>query len=91
MARTLKMEPKNVRINVTSKFFREGSVIAGTAKSHCDSIVTELQLDSDEPPDRVAQLIRMAEASCFTMAALRNIVHVELAATVNGQAFQVTA
>lgn len=84
------MEPKNVHITVESKFFREGSVLAGTAKSHCDSIVTTLKLDSDEPAERVAQLIRMAEASCFTMAALRNVVPVELAASVNGQPFEVT-
>jgi len=85
------MEPKNVRITVESKFFREGSVLAGTAKSYCDSIVTELQLDSDEPRDRVLQLIRMAEASCFTMAALRNVMPVELSASVNGQPFEVIA
>jgi len=89
VARTLKMEPRNVRIKVDAKFFREGSVIAGTAKSHCDSIVTDLQLESDEPAERIAQLIRMAEASCFTMAALRNVAPVELCATVNGSPFEV--
>jgi len=35
----------------------------------------------------MAQLIKMAEATCFTMAALRNPAPVELAATVNGQPF----
>jgi hypothetical protein len=83
------MEPKNVRIKVTSKFFRDGSVIAGTAKTECDGITTELSLESDEPPDRVAHLIRMAEASCYTMAALRNVVPVELISTVNDRPFDV--
>jgi hypothetical protein len=50
-----------------------------------------LKLDSDDPPDRVAQLIRMAEASCFTMAALRSIAPVELSASLNGQPFEVSA
>ena len=36
------------------------------------AIKTELSLDSDEPPERVAQLIEMAEATRFTLAALRN-------------------
>ena len=80
-----------MRITVESKFFREGSVLAGTAKSHCDSIVTRLELNSDEPQERVGQLIRMAEASCFTMAALRNVAPVELEASVNGQPFPVSA
>jgi hypothetical protein len=53
----------------------------------CDSIKTELSLDSDEPPERVAQLIKMAEATCFTLAALRNPAPVALEASVNGQPF----
>jgi hypothetical protein len=35
----------------------------------------------------VAQLIKMAEATCFTLAALRNPAPVALEATVNGQPF----
>lgn len=85
----MKIEARNICIRVETKFFREGSVLAGTAKSFCDSIVTDLKLDTDEPPERVSQLIRMAEASCFTMAALRNVVPVELSASVNGQPFEV--
>jgi hypothetical protein len=53
----------------------------------CDAITTELSLDSHEPPERIAQLIQMAEATCFTMAALRNSAPVALHATVNGQPF----
>ena len=46
-----------------------------------------IALDSDEPPARVAQLIKMAEATCFTIAALRNPAPVALEATVNGRPF----
>ena len=79
------MEPRNVRIKVTAKYYREGSVLAGDARTACDSIKTELSLDIDEPPERAAQLVRLAEATCFTMAALRNPVPVALEASVNGQ------
>jgi hypothetical protein len=89
VAHALKIEPRNVRIKVTAKYFREGSVIAGNANAMCDSITTELSLESDEPPDRIAQLIKMAEASCYTMAALRNAVPVELVSTVNDCPFDV--
>jgi len=89
VAHALKMEPKNVRIKVTAKYFREGSVIAGTAKAICDGITTELSLESDEPAERVAQLIKMAEASCYTMAALRNAVPCDLVSTVNDQPFDI--
>ena len=87
VARALHVEPKNVRIKVTARYYREGSVLAGDAKTMCDSITTELSLDSDEPPERIAQLIKMAEATCFTMAALRNSAPVGFDATVNGQPF----
>ena len=70
-----------------ARYSREGSVLAGNAKTLCDSIRTELSLDSGEPPERLAQLIKMAEATCFTIAALRNPAPVALEATVNGQPF----
>jgi len=87
VARSLHIEPKNVRIKVTARYHREGSVLAGNAHTMCDSIKTELSLDSDEPPERVAQLIKMAEATCFTLAALRNPAPVALDTTVNGRSF----
>lgn len=87
VARALHIEPKNVRIKVTARYARVGSVLAGDAHTMCDSITTELSLDSSEPPERVAQLIKMAEATCFTLAALRNPAPVELDAIVNGRPF----
>jgi hypothetical protein len=87
VARALHVEPQNVRIKVTARYSRIGSVLAGDAHTRCDAITTELSLDSHEPPERIAQLIKMAEATCFTMAALRNSGPVALHATVNGQPF----
>lgn len=87
VARALHIEPHNVRITVTARFHRDGSILAGDAHTTCDSIKTELALDSDEPPERVAQLIKMAEATCFTIAALRHPAPVALEATVNGRPF----
>ena len=84
MARTLELAPNNVRIRVTATYHREGSILEGTARAVCDRVRTELALDSDEPAERLAHLVRMAEASCFTMAALREPVSTELVATVNG-------
>jgi hypothetical protein len=87
VARALHIEARNVRITITAKYSREGSVIAGNAHMRRDSINTELSLDSDEPSERVAQLIKMAEATCFTLSALRNAAPVALESAVNGQPF----
>ena len=91
VAHTLKIEPRNVQIRVTGKWSRTGSIIKGDAASGCDGITTEISFDCDEPEERAAQLIRMAEASCFTMASLRNPVECSLIATVNGQPLGVEA
>jgi organic hydroperoxide reductase OsmC/OhrA len=87
VARALHIEPKNLRLKVTARYSRTGSVLASDAQTMCDSIHTEVSLDSEEPPERLVKLINMAEATCFTMAALRNPAPVALEATVNGQPF----
>jgi hypothetical protein len=87
VARALHIEPKNIRITITARYSREGSVLAGDARTRCDAIKTELSLDSDEPAKRVAQLIKRAESTCFTLAPLSNPAPVALEATVNGQPF----
>ncbi len=84
------MEPRNVAIKVTARYRREGSVIQGNANVRCEGVTTELALDCDDTTERIDQLIRMAEASCYTMAALRNPVDAQLISTVNGQPFEIT-
>jgi len=87
VAHTLKIEPRNVKIRVIGQWSRAGSILKGDVSSSCDGITTELSLDCDEPPERVAKLIELAEASCFTMATLRSPVPCNLVATVNGEPF----
>ena len=85
----MKMSVSNVRVKVSAQYHRAGSVLAGTAKAGCDSIRTELRLDTEEPSDRIADLIRMAEASCYTIGALREPTPCELVALVNDKPFEV--
>jgi hypothetical protein len=87
VARTLKVEYANPKIKVTAQYAREGSILAGTIRSWCDSIKTELDLESEEPAERVAQLVRMAEASCFTLGTVRGATPTELVVTLNGRPF----
>ena len=88
VARGLKIEFRNAKIRVHGLYSRNGSVLAGDIEAFADSINTELSLDSDEPPERVRQLVKLAEASCFTIAALRKPTPVELSVTVNGASFE---
>ena len=86
----MKVEVRNVRVKVTAQYRRSGSVLAGTIQSGCEQVRTELHLDSDEPAERVAELIRAAEASCFTIGALRQPTPCELVAVVNEESFDLT-
>ncbi len=81
----MKIELRDVRIRVTARFRREGSVIAGTARSWADLITTEVSLSSEAPDERIAQLMRMSEASCYTIGSLREPTRTELVVTANGR------
>jgi hypothetical protein len=89
VARTLKANYSNAQIKVTAQYARDGAILAGTIRSWCQSIRTEVSLDSDEPEERVRQLIRMAEASCYTLGTVRAATPTELVVTVNGEPFEV--
>jgi organic hydroperoxide reductase OsmC/OhrA len=82
---------QNLRVRVTAKYGREGSVLRGDARSFADSCHIEVSLDSTESAARLTQLIREAEASCFTIGAFRNPVPVDVVAAVNGEPFNLMA
>lgn len=81
----LKIPVQNVRVRVSAKYRRAGSVLAGTATAGCEGVHLELELDSAAPQEQLRELVRVAEASCYTAGALREPVPIELAATVNGE------
>lgn len=47
-----------------------GSVLDDTMRSAMLGAETTLEIDSPEPPDRVAKVVRNAERGCFVMQAL---------------------
>ena len=82
----MKLPIRNLRVKVGAQYHRAGSILAGTATAGCDKIRTDVQLECDEPEDRVADLMRVAENSCYTIGALREPVPTELAVELNGRA-----
>lgn len=87
----MKVAVRDVRVKVIAQYRREGSILAGTITSGCDFVKTEINLASDEPADRLAELLRVAEASCFTIGAIRNPTPCELIAVVNDEPFPIEA
>ena len=47
----------------------KGSAREQTLHSGAGGLETHVQIESDEPPERIQELVRMAEQTCFTMSA----------------------
>jgi len=45
----------------------------------------EISIESDEPPETISELIRLARQMCFTEKALMGSVPVAVRQTLNGQ------
>ena len=43
-----------------------------------------MEIDSDESPERIRELVRLAQASCFAHGAFRSPVPIETTVTLNG-------
>ena len=80
-----KIEYKKVRISQTTRFFREGSVLAGTVSGGPVELVTAIDVQSDEPADRIRHLATMAERSCFAFQSMVNPVPATTSLTLNGE------
>ena len=46
---------------------------------------TAIDVDSDEPAERVAQIVKLAEQSCFALQSMIHTTEVSTSATLKGQ------
>jgi organic hydroperoxide reductase OsmC/OhrA len=69
---------------VTAHFHEQGSVLAGTAEGRCRGFEIEISIDSDEDPQKIAELIRLAHQMCFTEDALTGQVQLTKTHRLNG-------
>ena len=83
----MKMKVEGATCRVTFRKHLGGSVLKGTVFNRWESVSTFLQLDSDEPADRLAHLIRNAKAGCFAEGLVTQQVPLESHVEVNGRPF----
>ncbi len=55
----MKVSVNKTRVHVAMRNKQEGSVLKGTVKVSCLGIEARVELESDEPPERVAAMVRM--------------------------------
>jgi organic hydroperoxide reductase OsmC/OhrA len=81
----LKVTVTNMRMRVTARFRVSGSVLNDTVEGAIVGVETTLELESPDPPERVAKVVRNAERGCFVSQALINPVRVKGTSLLNGQ------
>jgi len=86
----MKLELKQVHVDQVMRFFRKGSILGGTIQSGSLGIEVRVDVESDEPTDKIARLVRVAQESCFTHGAIANPVPVETNVRLNGQPLELT-
>ena len=80
----LKMKVDKVRMRVTARYKVEGSVLNDTVQADMVGVETRLELESPEPPEKIARLVRNAERGCFVMQGLIKPVPVSGTTVLNG-------
>ncbi len=85
----MKMAVSNPKCRVVMKKHLGGSVLKGTVFNRWEGITTHLTLDSDEPADKLAHLIKNAKAGCFAEGLITQPVPLTSLIEVNGKAFHI--
>lgn len=87
----MKIEIKNARVVVRSRFRTDGSVLKETIKGSTQGFEIDIEVESEDSPERVAALVRNAEDGCFVMQAIKNPTEVKKNVTLNGAPLDVEA
>ena len=73
----MKTKISKARVSVKARFKSEGSVLAETVQARGVGFETKLELESEEPPERVAAVVRNAENGCYVLQSILHPVPVE--------------
>ena len=77
-----------VKCRITTTWWNEGSVLRGDYRTGIESLHTDLEIESDAPPDDVAKLIEMSERACYVLSALDRPPSPTMTVTLNGEPFE---
>ena len=75
------------KVRVLIHWYLTGSVIKGTVDSGCRAVETHLEVESDDEPDKVRHVVRMAKKGCFAEQLVVRPVPLTGSIRINGQPF----
>ena len=82
---------RELRLEQITRFFMKGAVRDGSLHGGAKGLETHVHIESDEPPDRIRELVRMAEQTCFTLGAWTEAVPASTTVTLNGATLELEA
>ncbi len=80
-----KLNVRAMRIKQVTRFFMKGSALQGTLRGGALGLETHIEIDSEEPADKIRHLVKMGEQMCFTLQSLINPVPVTTSVALNGE------
>lgn len=83
----LKARIAKARVSVAARFRSEGSVLRETVQAVGLGLEVSCQLESADPPERIAAVVRNAENGCYVMQTILKPTPVARRFTLNGTAF----
>ena len=83
----LKTHIDKAKVFVTARFKNEGSVLRETVQAQGLGVETRCEITSSETPEKVAKVVRNAEAGCYVIQTIRRPTEVRSEYTLNGAPF----
>jgi organic hydroperoxide reductase OsmC/OhrA len=81
----LQVTVNGMHMRVKASYRVTGSVLNDTIEGEMVSAETTLEIDSPDPPERVARVVHTAERGCFVMQALMKPVPISSRTVLNGE------
>jgi len=85
----MKMKVSGANCRVILRKHLGGSVMKGTVFNRWEGVTTHLKVESDEPADKLAHLIKNAKAGCFAEGLITQQVPLHSHIEVNGKPFRI--
>lgn len=68
-----------------TRFSQKGSALAGTMQARAVGLELRIDIESDEPPERVRQLVKMGKQTCYTHQAVTDAMPIRTSVRLNGE------
>jgi len=84
----MKLKVRKSRCHVEFDYLLSGSVLKGTVKTTWKGVTTNLEIDSEDPVERIVALVKNAKGGCFAENLVVQQVPLNSSVTLRGQTIE---